>query len=128
LKGGVLWLVILALAILNGAMREKLLVPFLGSYPGLFLSGTILSLCIFIVAYFAAAWYGRLTSRQWLLLGLFWLLLTVVFEFSFGRFVLHKTWVELFAAYSFRGGNIWPVVLVVTGTAPWIAARIRGLI
>lgn len=115
LKAIVLWFAILILAILNGTLREKILIPHLGSVPA-------------FIAFAAAPWYGALTSRQWLLLGLFWLLLTVVFEFSFGLFAQHKTWAELFDAYTFRGGNIWPIVLIITFISPWLAAKCRGLI
>jgi hypothetical protein len=128
LKATALWLAILVLAILNGVLREKALVPAFGNFTGLIASGSILSICILLVAFTAAPSYGRLTSSQWLLVGLFWFLLTVVFEFSFGRVVQHKTWVELFYAYNFREGNIWPIVLVSTLLSPWLAAKIRGLI
>jgi uncharacterized PurR-regulated membrane protein YhhQ (DUF165 family) len=128
LKAAALWLVILVLAVLNGALRDQMIIPVIGSLGGLVASGTILSVCIFLVAFVAAPWYGPLASRQWLRVGLFWLLLTLVFEFSFGRFVQHKAWVELLDAYTFRGGNIWPVVLLTTFLSPWLAARIRGLI
>ncbi len=128
LKAAALWLAILVLAILNGALREKALIPALGSFAGLIASGTILSVCVLLVAFVAAPWYGPLASRQWLWVGLFWFLLTVVFEFSFGRFVQHKTWAELFDAYTFRGGNIWPIVLLVAFLSPWLAAKLRSLI
>ncbi len=128
LKAATLWLAILVLAILNGALREKTLIPAFGSFAGLVVSGTILSICIFLVAFTAAPWYGPLASHQWLLVGLFWFLLTVVFEFSFGRFVEHKSWAELFNAYTFRGGNIWPLVLLATFLSPWFAARLRSFI
>ena len=128
IKAAALWLAILVLAILNGTLREKVLLPALGSFAGLVVSGIILSICIFVVALVAAPWYGRLTSRQWLLVGLCWLLLTLVFEFSFGRLVQHKTWAELFEAYTFRGGNIWPVVLFTTFLSPWIAAKLRSYV
>jgi len=128
LKAAALWLAIVALAVLNGILREKMLIPNFGNFTGLFSSGIILSGCIFLVAVFAAPWYNPLTSHQWLLIGLFWLLLTLLFEFGFGRFVQQKTWVELFDAYTFRGGNIWPIVLVATFIAPWLAAKFRGFI
>lgn len=127
-KAFALWSAILLIAILNGALREKTLIPALGSFAGLIASGTILSICIFLVAFVAAHWYGPLSSRHWLMVGLFWLLLTLVFEFSFGRFVQHETWAELFEAYTFRGGNIWPIVLAAAFISPWLAAKIRGLI
>lgn len=127
LKAAVLWLVILVLAILNGVLREHALIPAWGNFAGLVASGSILAVCIFLVAIAAAPWYGRLAARQWLLVGLFWLLLTLAFEFTFGRMVQHKSWAELFEAYRFQGGNIWPLVLFATFVSPWLAARLRRL-
>jgi uncharacterized PurR-regulated membrane protein YhhQ (DUF165 family) len=127
-KAATLWLCILVLAILNGILREEVLVPALGGFAALVASGTLLSACIFVVALVAAPWYGPLPSSRWILVGLFWLLLTLVFEFGFGHLVQHKTWPELLAAYTFQGGNVWPLVLVVTMASPWLAARIRGRI
>jgi len=128
LKALVLWFAILVLAILNGTLREKALIPAVGSFGGFIASGAILSGCIFAVALFAAAWYGQLSSAQWLLVGLFWLLLTLAFEFGFGRLVQHKPWAELLEAYTFKGGNIWPLILVATLISPWLAAKLRGLV
>lgn len=125
LKAATLWLVILVLAILNGTLREKALIPMLGDVSGLVASGVTLSLCVFIVAFAAAPRYGRMTSRQWILVGLFWLGLTLAFEFGFGLFVQHKSPGALLAAYTFRGGNLWPVVLAVTFLSPWLAAKLR---
>jgi len=128
LKATALWLVILVCAVLNGALREKVLIPAVGSFAGLIASGLILSACIFLVALIAAPWYGRLRSSRWVALGIHWLVLTLVFEFGFGRFVQHATWRELLEAYTFQGGNIWPVVLATTLLAPWAAAKSRGLV
>lgn len=127
LKALVLWFAILLLAILNGTLREKALIPAFGGFTSFIASGTILSICIFFVAFAAAPWYGLLTSRGWLMVGALWLLLTLIFEFTFGLFAQHKTWAELIEAYTFQGGNIWPLVLVVTFISPWLAAKSRGL-
>jgi hypothetical protein len=128
LKALVLWIGILVLAILNGALREKTLIPAMGTFGALIASGIVLSVCIGLVAFFAAPWYSPLPSSQYWLIGLFWLILTLLFEFSFGRFVQHKDWTELLQAYTFKGGNIWPVVLAVTLLSPWLAARLRGVL
>jgi len=128
LKALVLWFAILVLAIVNGTLREKVLIPAFGNVAGLITSGSILSACILLVAWGGAPWYGPLTSRQWVRIGCFWLVLTLVFEFSFGLFAQHKRWSELLEAYTFKGGNIWPLVLLATCVAPWVAAKLRGLI
>ena len=127
-KAGALWLAILVFAMLNGTLREKLLVPSLGSFPALLLSGILLSGCIFVVALLAAPWYGRLPSAQWLALGALWLAMTLAFEFGFGRLVQHKPWAEILEAYTFKGGNLWPAVLVVVLISPWLTAKLRALV
>lgn len=128
LKALILWVGILALAVVNGTLRENALIPAFGSSIALIVSGVILVTCIFVVAWLAVPWWGALTARQWWWIGAFWLLLTIVFEFSFGRFAQHKTWAELLEAYTFTGGNIWPLVLVAILVSPRLAAEVRGVL
>jgi hypothetical protein len=128
LKALVVWLAILVLAVVNGVLRERALNPIMGPVGGLIASGAILSLCILLVAFFSAGWLGAAEASGFWLIGLLWLLLTLVFEFGFGRFVQRRTSTELLQAYTFKGGNIWPVVLAVTLVSPWLAARLRGLV
>jgi hypothetical protein len=128
LKALALWGAILIIAIFNGALREKRLVPWLGVLAASAVSGLLLSVAIFLVALMTVSWYGTLTPEQYWLIGSCWLVLTLIFEFSFGRFVQKKDWRELFQAYTFRGGNLWPFVLVVTLASPPLAAWLRGLI
>lgn len=122
------WTLILLCAFANGALRELLLIPLLGAAPGLVLSGLLLSGCILAVAWNAAPHYGRLTLAHYHAIGAFWLLLTLGFEFGFGRLVQHKPWPELWQAYTFQDGNLWPLVLILTALSPWLAARWRGLL
>ena len=128
LKAAALWFAVLALAMANGIAREKVLVPAIGPFAALVASGIILSACVFLVALAAAPWYGRLSSMRWLGVGVFWLAMTLAFEFGFGRLVQHKGWTELFEAYTLKGGNIWPLVLLVVLLAPWAAAKLRGVL
>lgn len=122
------WLVILTLAIANGALREAVLIPMLGARAGLVSSGIALSLAVLLVAFALARLTPGLTVRQGARIGALWLVLTLAFEFTFGRLVAHKAWSELFAAYTFEGGNLWPVVLLVTLLSPIIAVRTGGTI
>lgn len=126
-KAFVIWLGILVLAIVNGGLRETVLVPTLGRVAGFLLSGVLLSLLILVVAYLALPWFGPWPASRYVAIGLGWLLLTLVFEFSFGRLVQGKSWPQLLEAYRFKDGNIWSIVLLVTAAAPFIAARLRDL-
>lgn len=125
LKALAIWAGILMLAVFNGALREAVLIPKLGTAAGLVLSGLFLSVLILAAAYLSLPWLGARRFIELLGIGLGWLALTLVFEFSFGLWQ-GKSWQVMFEAYTFKGGNIWPVVLVVTAFAPYLAAKLRG--
>jgi hypothetical protein len=120
------WLLILVFAVINGGYREAVLLPNLGQPAAFVLSAILLSLCIMIVAIVLAGWLRLNGFSRCLFVGLLWLCLTLVFEFGFGRIVQGLSWAEMLEAYTFKDGNIWPLVLVVTFFAPLLAARIRG--
>ena len=126
-KTFLVWLAILVVANLNGLAREFVLAPLLGSTGARFASGVTLSAIIFITACLAAPWIGRGSARQWWGTGFAWLALTLAFEFGIG-YAQHQDVSRLFAAYTFEGGNLWPVVLLTALVAPYLAARVRGLL
>lgn len=120
-----IWLAILTMAVANGVLREALLIPWLGKTPGLVLSGIFLSMLILVTTFVALPWLGADRLLQFIGIGMGWLVLTLAFEFSFG-WLQGKSWPTILEAYTFKDGNIWPVVLLVTAVAPYIAARCRG--
>ena len=124
-KAFVVWLGILMLAIVNGVLREAVLVPALSMSSGLMFSGALLSGLILAVTYFALPWLGRAPVITYVVIGIGWLCLTLIFEFTFGRIIQERSWSQLLETYTFKDGNIWPVVLFVTAVAPYVAARIR---
>ena len=122
-KAIAVWLLILVLAVLNGALREAVLRPALGKPFALVLSGILLSALILVVAFLLVPRFGQVGRAQALYLGLLWLVLTLAFELGFGRWVQGRSWSELLRAYTFEDGNLWPLVLVVTFLAPYLAVR-----
>ncbi len=124
IRATIVWLVILVFAVLNGILREAVLFPAMGRVPGFITSGIILGLIIFVVAYLTLPWIDAAGSNQLLLIGFLWLTLTLAFEFSFGL-ARGVSLDEILSAYSFKEGNIWPLVLLLTLFAPMLAAKVR---
>lgn len=120
------WLALLVLAIANGVLRDAVLAPAMGAFAALVTSGIMLSAAIVAVAYLAVARLGRLARGQYWLVGLAWLALTLAFELGLGLLVLRQSPAELLQAYTFEGGNLWPLVLVVILAAPRLAVRLRA--
>jgi hypothetical protein len=124
-KAIALWLAIAALAVVNGALREALLIPLLGRTPGLVLSGVLLCALILWITVVTLPWLDARRRLQLIGIGAAWLVLTLVFEFSLGR-LQGKSWATLLEAYTFKDGNVWPLVLLATLAAPVLAGRWRS--
>ena len=121
------WAVILAVAVFNGGVREKLLIPLLGPSTALVTSGLILAFLVLAIAWVAVPGFGRLRAADYWRMGVIWLVLTVAFEFGFGMLGRGQDLAELLQAYTFQGGNLWLLVLASTLVSPRLAARLRGL-
>jgi hypothetical protein len=127
-KSLLIWAAIIPLAILNGALRELILVRHMSPSAARLASGLILSAAIIILVSATVHWFGHGKARDFLLLGATWLALTVLFEFGFGRLIAGRPWPELLRAYTFQGGDIWPIVLLTVASAPYLAGKLRGIL
>lgn len=123
LRAVLVWLAIIPLALLNGGLRDAVVARWLGSVAARALSGVILSAAILGWTSLTIGWIGLSSQPAALALGAVWLVLTVAFEFSLGRFVARKTWPELLRPYRFAGGDLWPLVLFTVALAPLLTFR-----
>lgn len=125
LKAAAVWLLILVAAVANAGLRELVLAPRLGKVRALTLSGVSLSLIIVLVAWACLPWLGARQVEELLWIGAGWLVLTAAFDLVLGG-IQRKPAASLLAAYTFKDGNLWPVVLLVTLGAPYAAAKLHG--
>lgn len=120
LKSLIIWLCFIPAAILNGGLREYVLVKALGEEWALPASGIILSVCIFLITWLLLPRITKVTtSKDCWLIGICWALLTIGFEFATGV-TSGNTTAELLAAYNPLTGNLWLMVLAATLLSPVI--------
>jgi hypothetical protein len=115
------------LAICNGAFREFVLVPRVGSATGHIISCFTFSAAILAATYASIRWLRVDSALRAIEIGAIWLVMTVLFEFGFGR-VRGVEWNVLLADYNVFNGRRWALVLVTTFLAPLLTARARGMI
>ena len=120
-----IWMIIIPIAILNGALRESVLIK-LGAIA-LPLSGIILSLCIFAVAYFLIPKIHSCDRKEYIAFGVIWFVLTNLFDLSF-ILIEGGNFTDLLEAYNFLDGNLWIIVVLTTLLSPIIVAKIKKLI
>ncbi|MBK8498381.1 MAG: hypothetical protein IPL52_06075 [Flavobacteriales bacterium] len=126
-KAILLWLVLMVLAIGNGTLRIKLIIPYTGLTAGLAISTVMLCALILLATWLSIRWLGPHDAAQALGIGMLWLAMTLAFEFGAGHFLFKKSWSELLVDYDITQGRIWVLVPCVTAMAPWWMAKVRGL-
>jgi len=120
------WLLILVLAILNGAFRQGLLIPRLGERAGHIISTLLLSLLVLVASWFLIPWVRPASTRDAWFIGVFWVGLTLGFEFLAGHYLFGNAWEKLFADYNLAAGRIWVLVLITTFIAPVVVLGIQS--
>ncbi len=124
LKSLLIWLSFIPVAILNGGLREYVLLRTIGEKWALPVSGIILSVCIFLITWLLLPRITQIrTSKYCWLTGIGWALLTIAFEFATGL-AGGNTVAELLAAYNPLTGNLWLLVLATTLLSPIIVKHI----
>lgn len=119
----VAWFVMLGVAMVNGGLRDmtygkqlpELLANQLSCLSGITLLG--------VVMYLYVRHWKPGSARQAIYIGLFWMALTMAFEFLFFHYVGGHSWAELLANYDIVQGRLWPLVLVWVAVAPYVFYR-----
>lgn len=127
LKSLLVWVLIIPLAILNGGLREQVLVPLLGEQAAFPISGILLCILIFLVAILLLHRFVRGDGKEYIIIGVVWLILTIGIEFVIGM-KMNLSMKEMLSAYDITTGNLWLLVVLFTGVVPWLCAKIRKII
>ncbi len=126
LKYTVGWIGLVIVAIVNGVVREKVYRQFMGELTAHQLS-TIIGLAFFGVYIWILTRSWRIESTpQAFAIGAIWLVLTIVFEFIFGHYVIGHPWNRLFHDYNLLKGRLWLLVLIWTAIAPYTFYKLQA--
>ncbi len=125
IRAAVVWLAMVPLAVLNGAVREFLLNRWLGARGGHVASALLLCGGIFLVAWLTVRWMRPKSTADALRIGAAWLLLTLAFEFLVGHYVFGAPWGKLLGDYNVVQGRVWVLVLASVTAAPALMQKRR---
>ena len=112
------WFLLVLLAIINGFIRQKFIIPKVGEQKA-HVIGTIIFLILQFILIFVYVKMSLIRESSILLeVGVFWVILTVLFEFGFGHYIMKHPWSKLLADYNIFKGRIWLLVLINNIFAP----------
>lgn len=122
-----LWILFIPVAILNGVFRETVIAPVVGDAAAHVISTMVtaipaLSLVIWAYFTYVAEPHSR---RELAYIGLMWLILTPLFEFGFGHYVMGHSWMTLLGDYNVFAGRVWILVPIWLAIAPLVFGYYR---
>lgn len=126
LKSLIVWICFIPAAILNGGVREYILIKYLNTASATAISGILLSILILLITCLLLPQLVTLNRKESYITGIIWMVLTIIFEFTsgIGTGVSMK---ELLAAYNPLSGNLWILVVLTTMLAPIIISEKKAL-
>ena len=119
------WLLAIPIAIVNGAIREFGYRRFLAELPAHQLSAVSFILFFGLYVWLISQWLKMGSAREALRIGILWLILTIMFEFVFGHFVMGHAWKILLHDYDIVAGRVWILVLIWIAVAPLAVFHLR---
>ena len=120
------WLLIIFAESVHGTLRQLFLAPLVGDFTARRIAFFVGMLLIFGITYFFIRWICAENAKQLFAVGLMWMVLTTLFEFGLGRFVLNYSWERMLEDYNISRGGMMGFGLLFMIFAPWLAAKIRG--
>lgn len=123
-RSSLVWLLLLVLAFGNGALREIFMKRFWDEATSQALS-VITGCCLMTVGVGVVwKWLQVKTTQNALGVGLYWGLLTFLFEsFILNRWMGGLSWDQIWDTYNLAAGHLWPVVLVWVSLLPLLYLR-----
>ena len=124
LKSLGIWFTLAVSAIVVAIFRNDILLQQLGEQTAHQI-GTVLYLIVQFIVIFIFIKKLKIKEIKTLLsIGLFWFVLTIIFEFVFGHYVVGHPWQKLFADYNIFNGRLWVLVLINNLAAPLVSGKI----
>ena len=124
LKSLGIWFILAVAVIAVATFRVGVLLPPFNEQTAHHL-GTILYLIVqFIIIYLFIRKMRIKNVKTLLEIGFFWIVITVIFEFIFGHYVMGHPWQKLFADYNLFNGRLWVLELINNIAAPLISEKI----
>ena len=112
------WVLMAVVAVLNGGVREVVIIPRIGEYGGHVLSTALLVVAILLLSGLYFTWTTVAYTRlELVLVGALWTVLTVGFEFLVGSVEGTPVTVTL-GQYDVLAGQVWIAVPITLFLSP----------
>ncbi len=120
------WFLIVVSESVHGIIRQIFIVPVIGDMPARQFGVLLGSFIIFVITWACICWIGARSFAEQLKVGLLWVVLIVIFEFSLGA-ALDYSIDRMLSDYNIMKGGFMGLGLLFLLFSPALAAKVRKL-
>lgn len=125
-RGLIVWLIIIIFESIHGVARGLILEPIIGDFRARQVSVFIGAGLIVAVTFIFVRWLKGSRAIDFILVGMMWVALTVIFKIALGRMVMDLSWERIASDYDLSSGGLMPLGLLVMLFVPITLAKLYG--
>ena len=126
LKYFLAWFPLVIFGLLNATIRQVVYARYVSELTAHQISTLTICVVVDIYAWVLSSIWNLQSPGQAIGVGLMWMMLTILFEFGFGRYVVGDSWASLLRDYDVLEGRVWGLFVLWVGLAPYVFYRIGG--
>jgi hypothetical protein len=120
------WLPMVVIAVANGALRDLWYAKRMSELRAHQVSTACAIVVLGVYIWTVMRLWPVAHREQALLVGVMWLVMTLVFEFLFGHFVARQPWRGLLHDYNLLAGRVWILIPLWVALAPYMFFKLGG--
>jgi hypothetical protein len=120
------WFGVVVLGLINATVRQVVYGKYVSELAGHQISTLNFAILVGLYAWALGGFLKLSSPGEAIGVGLMWIVLTVVFEFALGRYVVGDPWGKLFHDYDLLDGRVWGLFVLWVGMAPYVFYRLEG--
>ena len=120
------WFGIVVLGLANATIRQVVYARYVSELAAHQISTLTFAILVGLYAWALSGFLNLPSPGEAIGVGLMWMILTILFEFALGRYVVGDPWGKLLAEYNLLEGRVWGLFILWVGLAPYVFYRIKA--
>ena len=126
-RGLIILLLIIVAESIHGTLRQLFLAPLISDLPARRIAFFVALFIILGITYLFIRWINAPSVKSLFAVGIMWMILMAIFEFSLGLFVMNYSWERMLEDYDISRGGLMGFGLLFMLFAPYLAAKLHGM-
>ena len=120
------WFGIVVLGLVNATVRQAVYGRYVSELAGHQISTLTFAVLVGLYVWALGNFLKLSSPGEALGVCLTWMVLTIVFEFVLGRYVVGDPWSKLLHDYDLLDGRVWGLFILWVGIAPYVFYRLES--